>query len=522
MARGKFDPSKMAAAKKADDQAAPLPTGGSLFGPVKGTVAQASASAASGASKDMSVLQLASLIASALETATPKSVRVIGQVSNFTDRTHWYFALKDAEAVINCVMFAGKSRSGSAGYVPQVGHEVVVTARLDFFKPQGKVTLIVDRIEPVGAGVLEIAFRKLCEELRALGWFAPERKRELPVFPRRVAVVTSRTGAALQDVLDTMRRRCPAVEVMLIDTLVQGAAAAPSVVRAVNWVSASAKRLGIDALLVTRGGGSMEDLWAFNERVVAEAIVACSIPVVAAIGHETDTTIAELVADLRAATPTQAAMHLTPDRAALLEQLALTESRLVNLVRRGPAERRKMLLASARQLFSAQRSANQSRHRQLDALSARLERFRPQSVYQQRRARLESLAADLTRGVRSIIDREPIERLTRELSLAAVRTGERRALELSALQRQLDLVGPVAVLKRGYSVTLTASGQVLRSAGSARAGEKLVTRLSDGEVRSTVEGAGGQALPAPSAMPAARRTFAKRKRTDDATPGLFG
>lgn len=477
---------------------------------------------ADAAPANLTVSQLAALISDAVQGVTKQSIRVVGEIGNFTDRTHWYFAIKDAEAVVSCVMFAGAARKHSAGFVPQPGQQVVVTGKLDFYKPQGKVTLIVERIEPVGQGALEIAFRKLCEELRALGWFAPERKRELPVFPRRIAVVTSRTGAALQDVIDTARRRCPAVEICLIDTLVQGAGAAPGVAAAVNWVSRHAAKLGIDALLVTRGGGSMEDLWAFNERIVAEAIVHCSVPVVAAIGHETDTTIAELVADLRAATPTQAVMHLTPDREALVEQLAASQSRLTSLVKRAARERGAHLAALVKHLGSAGEASTARRRRRLDSASARLERHRPTAIYAQRRAALERAAQELHDSIKARLNREPIDRLAIDLSRAVQVAGDRRAEQLAAMQRQLDLVGPIGVLRRGFSVTLNAAGDAVRRPLDARPGEQITTRLADGTLRSVVEGRSDEALPAQSQMAPHKRGFGRRKKADDSTPGLFG
>jgi exodeoxyribonuclease VII large subunit len=207
------------------------------------------------------------------------------------------------------------------------GLEVVVTGSLEFYAKAGKLSFIGTNAQPVGAGALDLAFKQLCEELRGLGWFDEVRKRPLPTFPRRVAVITSRSSAALQDVLDTMRRRCPAVEVALVDARVQGESAAAELRAKLVALSLRHREMGVDAIIITRGGGSAEDLWAFNDRALAEAILKCPVPVVAAIGHETDTTIAELVADVRAATPTQAAMRLTPDGDTLLEQVDLAHAR---------------------------------------------------------------------------------------------------------------------------------------------------------------------------------------------------
>ncbi len=251
---GLFDPSKARGARKAEGPAAPAVRDGAV-----------------------PVSRLAEIIALTLRDGIASPIRVVGEVSGFRDRTHWYFDLKDEGAVVSCACFAQAARK--QGFTPENGQEVVATGRVDFYAKQGKTQLYVDKLEPVGAGALELRFRALCEELRGLGWFEVGRKRALPAFPRRVAVVTSRSGAALQDVIDTARRRCPAVELVVCDVPVQGDGAAPAIVRTLGELSARHGELGIDAVVVTRGGGSMEDLWAFNERAVAQAVLDCPVPI---------------------------------------------------------------------------------------------------------------------------------------------------------------------------------------------------------------------------------------------------
>lgn len=443
----------------------------------------------------LTVSQAAAMIDGAIRTGVPGAIRIVGEVSNFTDRTHWYFAVKDAECVLSCIMFGARARA--AGFTPAAGQQVVITARAEFYKPQGRVTLNVERIEPVGVGALELQLKRLIEDVRALGWLDPERKRPLPRFPRRIAVVTSKTGAALQDVINTALRRCPAVELCFIDTLVQGAGAAPLVAAAINWVSDAATRLGIEAVIVTRGGGSMEDLWAFNERVVAEAIVKCAVPVVAAIGHETDTTVAELVADERCATPTQAAMRLTPDRASLLEQVEMVTGRLSGAAAGLARERRRHGREVARHLLMQMRERVSTAARRIGALGTRLERVKPAAVYERRRARLDAAALRLSAAVLGLARRER-ERLT-------------------GFDRQLNLVGPQAVLARGYSVTIKADGGVVREPTDVRAGDELITRLAEGSVKSVVKGSVPDALPAQRRIGAVRRPGPAR----DDGPGLF-
>lgn len=469
----------------------------------------------------LTVAQLAGLVEQAV-AKLPRALRVVGEVSNFTDRTHWYFSLKDAEAVVSCVMFQSAARR--AGFTPAVGQQVVVTGSCEFYRPQGRLTFRVEAIEPVGAGALELALRKLIEECRALGWLDVSRKRELPSFPRGIAVVTSRTGAALQDVLDTVRRRCPGIPVSLVDTIVQGPEAAPRVAAAIRWVSANAARLGIDVLIVTRGGGSMEDLWAFNDRAVAEAIVGCSVPVAAAIGHESDTTLAELVADERCATPTQAAMRCTPDRAELLEQVDALADRLRQSVQAEARRLRERAVSVGRHLVLSARQRVADAARRLDRGSARLESHKPAAVYERRRARLAEAERLLHKAVARRLAAIDLAAPARDLDAALVAATKSAGARLTLAQRTLELIGPQSVLARGYSVTFGPDGQVLRSAAGVHAGQPLTTRLADGRVESIVRGEGvADPVPEATPMPAARPVRVRRRgpRRDDG-PGLFG
>lgn len=465
--------------------------------------------------KPLGVAQVATLIDQALRKSLPLSISVVGEVSNFTDRQHWYFAIKEAEASLQCVMFASRARASPR---PANGQQVVVTGRVEFYTPRGQITFYVERIEPVGAGALEEQLRRLVEECRALGWLDPERKRPLPLFPRRVAVVTSRTGAALQDVLSTMAKRCPAVDVVLVDALVQGAEAAPSVVAAIERVASEHERLGIDALIVTRGGGSMEDLWAFNDKAVAEAIVRCPIPVAAAIGHETDTTLAELVADERCATPTQAAMRLTPDRAALTEQQTVAAQRLTGAIRRALAERRAMADRLGKATGTAVRGWLMAQGRAIGQLETRLQRHRPVQVYSARRAVLARLEHELAAAMQARLQGcgHTLDAAAATLGAATRHSVAARRQALVSAGKQLELVGPLAVLRRGFSVTTDAEGRVVASVAQAQPGQTLTTRLADGKVTSVVTGG----LAAPLGRPKAGRRRATAE--GDGGPGLFG
>ncbi len=469
--------------------------------------------------RPLSVSALASQIDGALKSGIPGRVRVVGQVGGFRDRTHWYFNLSDEGAVIGAVMFASSARRSKV--TPEDGLEVVVSGRIDFYAPGGKVSLVVDKIEPVGAGAAELALRRLLEEVRALGWLDPERKRPLPAFPRRIGVVTSRTGAALQDVINTVSRRCPGIGLLVVDARVQGEKASDEVRRAIRGLGAAHERLGIDAIIVTRGGGSAEDLAAFNDKEVARAIVESPVPVVAAIGHETDTTLAELVADERCSTPTQAAMRLTPEREALQEQVASLGARLGRSVReRARGERQRVgamgarpVMRDPRRIVRLQRDrldalsgglrhglrgAGSAGQRRLASLALRLERKRPGELHARRHERLAALGERLGRGVR------------------VVAAQEREAVD--ALERELNAVGPMSVLARGFSATLDADGRLIRSVEGVRPGQRLTTRVNDGSFASTVEGAPGERH-APAPPP--KRSRRKRGAPDPSQMDLF-
>jgi exodeoxyribonuclease VII large subunit len=474
--------------------------------------------------RHLTVSQLATLIDHALKEKLAVGLKVVGEISRFTDRTHWYFDLKDTGAAIGCVMWQSAARK--VGFTPQPGQQVLLTGRVEFYQPYGKTQFIADKLEPIGEGALDLAYRKLVEELKALGWFDPDRKRPLPMFPRKVAIVTSRTAAALQDVLDSVARRCPSLPLALADVRVQGEGAAGEIARTIRAIGRRHAQLGIDVILVTRGGGSKEDLWSFNERIVAEAIVNSPIPVVAAIGHEIDTTIAELVADLRCATPTQAAMRIAPDAAALRRQLSSIGARLTgHLTRqikldaerlRGAArhsiftdparmvdEKGEDLLARSRDLRHALLERLRHASDRLDAAAQRLNRHRPEAVYARREAAIQHAG----------------DRLRAAMTAAL----HRRTATLDSSARSLDLIGPHNVLKRGYSVTLRPDGSALRSATEAHPGDTLRTRLADGSIASIVTAEGADASAALRPMPPTRPSPPKhRKPVEDANqPRLF-
>jgi exodeoxyribonuclease VII large subunit len=431
-------------------------------------------------------------------------VWVTGEISNFRAQVsgHIYFTLKDAESQLNCVLFRTEARENRG--LLQDGRKVVLQGDLTVYEPRGQYQLRVSAVELVGVGALQAAFEKLKQKLNAAGWFANERKRPLPRFPRRIGIVTSPTGAAIRDVLHVVQRRNPSLEMVLAACRVQGQGAAEEIAAAVRmlneWSAECGVRSaelgngdgeGLDLILVTRGGGSLEDLWAFNEEVIARAIFESDLPVISAVGHEIDFTISDFVADFRAATPSAAAeiitesvfasgrfLELVGERMRQLlgqrlldkeEELARLGQRLARVHPRRRMEEWSQRLDDLREVIS--RRARQSmRERQLNwrALNERLARLHPGQILARRRE------AVLVAG------RRLEERARWQL--------ENKRNRLAALEGRLRLLGPEQVLARGYSITTSAeTGKIVRGASEVKRGEKLRTRLKSGEIRSVVE-----------------------------------
>lgn len=414
-------------------------------------------------------------------------VAVRGEVSRISRASsgHVYFDLKDSEAKLACKLWRTQVRRALVGELRE-GDEVVVHGRLDVWAPQGGYSLIVERIEAQGLGVLLARLEALKSELKALGWF--ERRRPLPVLPRTIGVVTSRDTAALADFLRTRSQRWPLYPVRLAHAPVQGAAAAPAIARAIARLDQS----GVDVIVLCRGGGSLEDLWAFNERAVAEAMWAASVPVVTGVGHETDTTLADLVADRRAHTPTDAAVLVIPDRAAhlaALERLGqhlgeAVDRRLEQALQGLERARRSRWLESPRWILGDRAAALERAERGLRGRVAESLRA-AQGRLVRSGARLDRKRPALQLQARIAQHRRAAERAQERLRAHLERA--HRRLELA--QGRLAALDPTSILSRGYSILLAADGRTpLRSVGEVVPGAELVTRLADGRVRSRAEG----------------------------------
>jgi exodeoxyribonuclease VII large subunit len=429
--------------------------------------------------KVLSVSELTAQVKRLLEKQVG-SVWVTGEVTNLRAQSsgHIYFTLKDSGAQLNCVLFSRED-------VPHRelladGQKVLLQGDVTVYEVRGQYQLIVHAVELQGVGALQIAFEKLKQKLAAEGLFAPERKRPLPKYPQRIGLVTSPTGAAIRDVLHVVQRRNPGLEIVLAPCRVQGEGAAEEIAEAVKLLnrynvesSSSIQRFNdsthLDLILVTRGGGSLEDLWAFNEEAVARAIFESAIPVVSAVGHEIDFTISDFVADVRAATPSAAAEIIT-------EGVFASRQLVVDLTQRmARAHPRRRMNELLQRLDDSQtgllRCAKQGARDRAVAwrnLTDRLGRVRPAQSLNQRR---ESL----------VMSRQRL----RELMHVGLRNGKGR---FETLEARLRLLGPEQVLARGYSITLDAvTGRVLRDAKVVKAGQRLKTRLKAGEVLSRAE-----------------------------------
>ena len=416
---------------------------------------------------------------------------VEGEVSNLRKQGsgHWYFSLKDAGAQISCAMFGARKREGSEAL--EDGAMVRVFAEASVYEARGQLQIIVQKAECTGAGDLQAKFEALKRKLNAEGLFDADRKLPIPPFPRTIELITSGTGAALQDMLNVLTRRAPWVQPVLFPVRVQGRGAEQEIAQAIAKMGRP-EAFGYprcEVLIVGRGGGSIEDLWNFNEEVVARAIAACPIPIISAVGHEIDFTIADFVADLRAPTPSAAAELAVADGAELLARLAQLRRRMtrvtgerlmrsqlaVEALRRGTLQRdgEKLLRESVMRLDSAGSQLSQATRSSLDAAATRLNE-----------ARARHKACHPARIVERRLDavthlRQRIERLGKSCL-------DQRGESIARLRGLLRALGPESAFQRGFSITLGADGKIITSASALKVGELLKTKFADGEMTSRV------------------------------------
>lgn len=407
----------------------------------------------------VTVSELTDRIKEIIEVSFP-SVWVCGEVSNFSRPRsgHCYFTLKDESAQLRAVIW--RNSASRLRFNMEDGLEAVCHGRVDLYSPRGSYQLIVDEIHPRGLGALELALRQLREKLSAEGLFAPERKKPLPRFPRRVAFVTSPTGAAVRDFLEVVRRRYKGVDVLIVPSRVQGDGASAEIaagIRQVNQLCAE-----IDVIVVGRGGGSLEDLWCFNEEAVVRAIADSRIPVVSAVGHEIDVTLSDLAADLRALTPSEAAERIVPSAEQLREEMGNLSKRLGCAILHG-----------------------------LEAARLKLQTLAEHHMFRRPRDRIETLARML----------DELEQRARRV---AMQTIARKRQDWNSTTARLESLSPLAVLSRGYSLTMLAeSGEIIRDADGLLQGQSIETRLGHGSLVSRIEkvrtnGSGPESIRDPS------------------------
>lgn len=415
------------------------------------------------------------------------SIFVEGEISNLSipSSGHCYFTLKDSYAQVRCAMFRGQRKQS---FKPENGKQVVVKAQVSLYEPRGDYQLIVEYLEEAGTGALRRAFDALKLKLSEEGLFSATHKKTLPTLPKAIGVITSPSGAAIRDILTVLRRRFASVPVIIYPVAVQGDNAKSEIAKAIATANTLKQ---CDVLILARGGGSLEDLWAFNEEIVARAIFASQIPVISGVGHETDVTIADFVADLRAATPSAAAEHATPDQQQWLHKFNELEIRLQQYL---------------------QRSLRQQQQK-LDWLSGRLQQQHPKQKLTRNQQRLDELEIRLKKAVqlRLAHDRRAVETQTARLwqysPLSAIRRNQQQQTYLSErlitatnirlkefsqrllnASQTLHAVSPLATLNRGYAlVTEQASGQIIRSSEQLKAGDKVLTRLAKGHFTSQID-----------------------------------
>jgi exodeoxyribonuclease VII large subunit len=413
-------------------------------------------------------------------------VWLVGEISNFSAPVsgHWYLTLKDSRAQVKCAMFRGNNRRVT--FKPQNGNQVLVKARLSLYEPRGDYQLIIESMQPEGDGRLQQQFDELKMKLAGEGLFAQTNKQPLPEHPKRVGVITSKTGAALFDILDVLKRRDPSLPVVVYPTMVQGEEAAIQIAQAIGCANS---RNECDVLIVGRGGGSLEDLWCFNNEILARTIASSQIPIISAVGHEVDVTIADFVADMRAPTPSAAAELVSRDNSHKGQALVTRQQKLASALRYYLSQQRQRTTALLHRLEKQHPNHQlQRQSQQLDDLEMRLQRsmerylsLRQQKVErQQHRLELNSPVKRLS------IQQSNLQRLEQKLLDAMDRKLLNTRHQLALAAEKLDTVSPLATLKRGYSITQSDSGKVITKASEMKTGDTLVTRLSDGEIRSTV------------------------------------
>ncbi|MFC1636103.1 exodeoxyribonuclease VII large subunit [Planctomycetota bacterium] len=433
--------------------------------------------------KIYTVRQINSLIKVALEEKLPPRLIVRGEISDWKHHAsgHCYFSLKDETGLLPCVMWASSFKK--VKFSPEDGMAVLATGHIDVYTVGGKYQLYVDKIDPAGVGALQLAFEQMVKKLRDEGLFDEEHKKPLPSYPMRIGILTSESGAALHDITDSIRSRWPCTKLFLYPVPVQGEGAAGTIAAALHDVNGRNKKLMLDVLIVGRGGGSLEDLWAFNEEVLARAIFDSTIPVISAVGHEVDTTIADLVADARASTPTKAGVVAVPDMQEIRNRLAAVEQNLKNQLNakiKHADQDLRIILADAvfRNPLSLVRNAEQ----QVDELATSL----AEAIKELLREARQKVSDDYERMVRiepnRLLGQKTVElnNWQNRVNICVSAVINNCRMQLTAQASRLAALNPKSVLHRGYSITTNKkTGALVRTAKDVRPGDEMMTELAD-------------------------------------------
>lgn len=411
---------------------------------------------------------------------------VEGELSRVTIHSsgHWYFTLKDEAAAVSCAMF--RNENARVTFRPKDGMKVQLLGRPSIFESSGRYQLIASEMEEAGKGNLQEQFEKLKAKLAAEGLFDADRKKPLPLLPGKIGVVTSPTGAAVRDIINVLTRRFPNIQILLVPAKVQGAGAEEGIVKAIDYLN---RRGDIDVMIVGRGGGSIEDLWNFNEEVVARAIARSEVPVISAVGHEIDFTIADFVADVRAPTPSAAAELAVREKAELVDSVQLYRRRLEqSLMRRVQDFRLRLNRQAHSYVFREPGHLVLQYRQQIKAHETRMGDLLKMGA-QQRGRRLESARVRMSHLLQSAARQghQHIDELAMTMRHRMERRAERDQQKLHRLEGQLRMLNPLAVLGRGYSLTRRTDGSVIRSAEDVEVGERMITQFAQGKVVSNIE-----------------------------------
>lgn len=443
--------------------------------------------------KVYTVTQVNSLVKDVLQANLPSWLTIKGEITDWKQHQsgHCYFSLKDEESILPCAMWRGNF--SKVKFKPGNGLAVLVTGSIDLYVPQGRYKLIVDEMIPAGMGALQLAFEQMVRKLEAEGLFAESHKKPLPKYPQRIGILTSESGAALHDIADSIHNRWPCTRLALYPVPVQGPEAAEAIAAAIADVNRRNDRLKLDVLIVGRGGGSLEDLWAFNEEVLARAIFASRIPIISAVGHEVDVTVADLVADARASTPTKAGVAAVPNMEDVLSDLLHQEKRLSASVRSRfglCCEYLQTILASA--VFRNPLLSVLNREQYLDDLGWDLSDAM-RTLFFQAQKQIQDCQDQVVRiEPHRLLGRMMVElnELTGRSLAAVTQALNRKNLQITAQENRLAGLNPKSVLHRGYSITLNKqTGRVVRAADDVKAGDVLLTELAgDNRIESQVTG----------------------------------